>query len=131
MACSDKKEPLAPIDPVVDASFRAEDQYGVLKATTSHGETTDWLAEGAKFTIDLAGDGSTTGHLFIPGIEEDGSDLDADLAGTWTLKGDTVRFTHEADTFVRDMPFLVKEGKLEGDHTFDGTRIQIVLERKQ
>jgi hypothetical protein len=130
LACSDKKDPIAPIDPVKDASFRAEDKYGALKFTTSDGETTDWLAEGAKFTIDLAGDGTTTGRLFIPGMEEDGSDFDADLAGTWTLKGDTVRFTHEADTFVRDMPFLVRTNKLEGEHTFDGTKIQVTLVKK-
>lgn len=131
LACGDEKEPLTPTDPVVNTSFRAEDKYGVLKFTTGGGETIDWLAEGARFTIDLAAGGTTTGRLFIPGMEEDGSDFDADLAGTWTLKGDMVRFSHEADTFVRDIPFLIRTDKLEGEHTFAGTKIQVVLEKKK
>jgi hypothetical protein len=63
-------------------------------------------------------------------MDEDGGDFDADLAGTWTLKGDTIRFAHPADTFVRDMPFAVHDTELRGDRTFSGVRVRVTLVRK-
>ena len=102
--------------------------------TTEDGQTTDQLAEGAQFTITLASDGTTTGNLFIPGGAEDGSDLDASLAGTWTFNAssNSVTFDQDADTFVRDMTFTaVRAGggvQLEGEETFSGVTITVVLE---
>jgi hypothetical protein len=105
-------------------------KYGAKKFTTiENGQTTDWLARGASLKIDLAADGTTTGRLLVPGGDEDGSDLDASMVGNWTLKGDTVRFQQNADTFVTDMPFLVQGGRLVGSSTFGGIDVDVTLSR--
>lgn len=111
--------------------YVAEDSFGAITFTTTEaGQTVDWLARGASLTIRLAPNGSTEGRLFIPEADEDGSDLDADMAGTWTLVGDTVRFSQSADTFVRDMPFVARDGRLEGDRVFGGTRVRVTLVKR-
>lgn len=93
------------------------------------GESADMLAAGARIDLVLREDGSTQGRLLIPGMDEDGGDMDESLAGTWTLRADTVRLQHDADTFLRDMPLLARGRRLEGDRTFDGTRVVVSLER--
>ncbi len=95
--------------------------------TTETAGTTDWRARGATFTITLATNGTTTGHLFIPGAGAGGGDFNADMAGTWTLTGSTVEFAQTADSFVRDMAFKAAENRLTGDETFSGTRVRVVL----
>jgi len=97
--------------------------------TTIDGTTTNQLAEGTSVSVFLAQNGTTSGTLFVPEGNDDGTDLTASLAGTWTLNGNTVEFDHAADTFIRDMPFTVQgNNRLVGDHTFFGdTRIQITL----
>lgn len=97
--------------------------------STNAGTTTDHLAGGASFTITLAEDGTTTGRLFVPGGAEGGGDLDADMTGTWTLAGRTLRFVQTADTFVRDMPFTVEPNRLRGEATFSGTTVRVTLGR--
>ena len=96
---------------------------------TESGQTTNLRAQGASLDIALAADGTTTGRLLVPGVREGGGDFDASMAGKWTLKGDTVRFDQTADAFVRDMPFLVRDGDLVGTSDFDGTRIDVTLSR--
>ena len=98
----------------------------VFTATTG-GLTINLLDAGASLTVTLAEGGTVTGHLFVPGGAEGGGDLDADLAGTWTLTGSTVRFTQAADTFVSDVFFVASENRLTGDATFSGTAIHVVL----
>lgn len=110
----------------------AEDDYGaILFTTTQAGTTEDWLALGASISIELAANGRTTGRIFVPGADEDGSDFDEDLTGTWSLRGDTVHFSHSADTFIRDTPFLVRGDRLEADEMMGDTRIQVVLQKRQ
>lgn len=102
--------------------------------TTTDGSTTDQLAEGATLDITLHEDGTTTGNLFIPGGGEDGSDFDRDLSGTFSFNEttQTVKFDHAADTFVRDMTFTAGQlngtVRLEGEETFSGTTVRVVLE---
>ena len=115
-------DPFAPTVSNVTGSYTA-----TTFTTTSGGVTTDHLADGASFTITLRADGTTTGRLFIPGGDEGGGDLDADMAGTWTLTGSTVEFTQTADTFVRDMPFTASRNRLGGIATFSGTTIRVTL----
>ena len=95
--------------------------------TTDVTDTTDWVAAGTTLSLALNTNGTTTGHIFAPGAGVGGSDFEADLAGTWTLTGDTVTFTQTADTFLRDMAFTARENRLSGDQTFSGTRIRAVL----
>lgn len=113
----------------VAGDYAAEGDQGTF-VTTADGQTVDRLAEGASVTITLTADGVTSGHLFAPGAEEDGSDFEADLAGTWSLRNDTVEFSHEADTFMRDMSFEVEDDRLSGDEAFLDERIQIVLRKR-
>jgi len=103
--------------------------------TTENGQTTDQLAGGAEFTIALNSDGTTAGNLFVPGGGEDGGDLDADLAGTWTFNANanTVEFDQSADTFVRDMTLTATRNggsvQLQGEESFGGPTITVVLEQ--
>jgi hypothetical protein len=69
------------------------------------------------------------GRLFVPGADEDGGDLDEDLVGDWSLEGDVVRLQHEADTFLRDIDFFYRDGRLEGVETFQVT-ISVVLAKR-
>ena len=95
--------------------------------TTDTSGTIDWVAAGATWTMSLAPNGTTTGHLFIPGAGAGGADFNADMAGTWTLSGNSIQFDQAADSFVRDMPFLAVENRLTGDHTFGDTRVRLAL----
>lgn len=96
---------------------------------TQDGSTDDLLAQGASITMTLTANGSTSGSMFVPEGNEDGSDFEADLAGTWTLNGSQVSFDHPADTFLRDMSFTVDGGRLAGEATFDSATLRVVLQR--
>lgn len=98
--------------------------------TTVDGTETDELADGAAIELQLNSDGSAEGSLFLPGAGEGGADVDADLAGTWTLQGGIVEMHHAADTFLRDMPLSVQGEALVGDRTFQDVRIQLTLARQ-
>lgn len=130
-ACSDDPEgpDLTTADLVGEYAAEAG-VAGAVFSTTEAGETVDWLTRGGSLTITLEATNTTEGHLFVPEAEEDGSDFEANLAGTWTLSGDTVRFSHNADTFVRDMPFVYRDGRLEGERTFDETLVRVVLVKR-
>jgi hypothetical protein len=91
--------------------------------------TTDQLASGATVSVTLAEDGSTTGHVFVPGGAEDGGNFEADLAGTWSLAGTTVTFSQTADTFIRDIQFTASKNRLTGEGTFEDVTIRLVLAR--
>jgi hypothetical protein len=95
---------------------------------TTGGSVTNVLGQGGVLQLTLAASGTTTGRLLIP-TAVSGAAVDASMAGTWTLSGDTVRFTQAADTFVRDTPFLVRGNTLVGDRTFGTTRIQVTLRK--
>jgi hypothetical protein len=97
--------------------------------TTGGSGQTHQLDVGSTLNITLNSDGTTTGHLHVAGSPA----FDADMAGTWTISGNTVTFSQSADTFVRDMPFTVVPNganwALVGDHVFSGTQIQLTLTR--
>ena len=108
---------------LVAGDYAAEGDYGVYTMTTTvDGQTVDQLAQGLSLTLTLTEDGRTSGRLFMPEGDEDGSDYEADLTGTWTLTGNVVDFSHQADTFIRDMSFRVEGGQLSGDEMFGDTR---------
>ncbi len=99
-------------------------------ATTQAGVTTDQLARGSLVDLTLGADGGTTGRLFVPASKPGVADFDASLAGTWTLTGDSVTLAHVANTFLRDMPLAVAGARLQGDKTFSGVRIVVVLQKQ-
>ena len=92
--------------------------------------TIDLLALGASVEVTLEPDGTATGRLFVPGGAAGGSDLDADLTGTWSLAGSTVTFNQTADTFIRDADFTAEENRLTGEGTFNGQTVRVVLEKE-
>src|SRR3954471_6203726 len=98
---------------------------------TSSTGTTNLLANGATVTIILATNGTTTGRLFVPGGAEGGGDLDADLAGTWTLAGSSVMFDQGSDTFVRDVAFTAGRNSLTGEGTFGSQTVRLALVKKE
>jgi hypothetical protein len=97
--------------------------------TGSSGQTNQLLA-GSTLAINLAGNGTTTGHLHLAASGGNPA-FDADMAGTWAQTGSTVNFSQSADTFVRNIPFTaVANGSkwaLEGTGSFSGTAVQITL----
>ena len=104
--------------------------YIAATFTTESGGTQDLLATGASITMTLNSDGSTQGRLLVPGGNEDGSDFDADLSGTWTLNGSEVSFDHAADTFIRDMSFAADQNRLTGQATFGAATLHVVLQKQ-
>lgn len=117
-------------DPVEPAIAELAGAYATIEFTvTEGGATANLRQQGATLELVLAADRSVTGRLFIPDGDENGGDLDASMAGTWTVQGDVVRFQQTADTFVRDMPFTVTEVGLRGDATFGGARVVVALQR--
>ena len=97
--------------------------------TMNGGVWTDWRAAGAAFTISLALNGTTSGHLLIPGSDDGGGDFSVDMAGTWVLNDETVSFMQAGDSFVRDMAFDVGENRLSGDLTSGDYRVIAVLKK--
>jgi hypothetical protein len=120
-ACSDKDSvgPTPITVKEVAGTYVASGEVGALTFTAKDAEAEDWLEAGAEIEVELDEDGTTTGKLFLPATDEEGDDLEADLAGTWTLKGDTVQLKHEDETFLLDMKFVVKGEELVGsaDHS--------------
>ena len=117
---------------LVSGEYRAEGTLGAFRLMTvgPDGEETDWLARGASVELRLTADGGTRGRLYVPGADEDGGNLDSDLAGTFSVRDGVVTFDHEADTFIRDMPFAWTDGRLRGDEVFGETRVVLELVRR-
>lgn len=112
----------------IAGSYNASGDYATSRLVTrADGESMDWIAMGAYIDLQLDADGTTSGTMFFPGLDEDGGDFEADLTGTWSLEGETVTFDHDADTFVRDMPFEVVGESLVGEETFGEVTVEFVL----
>jgi hypothetical protein len=111
-----------------------EDLAGTYVATTltvtEGGATQDLLAVGASITVTLNSDGSTQGRFFVPGGNENGSDFDADLSGTWSLNDSQISFEHVADTFMRDASFSAGQARLTAQATFGSATLHAVLQRQ-
>lgn len=118
-ACGDGTEITAPVTPV--------GTYDATTFTISGPVQGDILASGGSMTITLMADGTTTGSLFIPGSLAGGTDLNADMAGTWSLAGSTVTFQQTADTFVRDANFSFMGRTLQATETFGTQTVTLVL----
>jgi hypothetical protein len=90
----------------------------------------DVLAEGGSLSITLNADGTTTGLLSVPASLLDGEDFSASMGGTFTIGEQTLTFTQEADTFVRDLTWIVDGSELRASGTFSGVTVIIVLNRQ-
>lgn len=96
---------------------------GMWSATTFtlqvEGETHDILEAGGELAMTLNEDGTVDDGILrapcsIPGICPDGEEGDFEEAfeGTFDIEGQTVTFSHAADTFIRDVLWV-----------FDGTTL--------
>jgi hypothetical protein len=99
--------------------------------TTGNSGQTNQLVIGGSLNMNLAANGTTSGHLHTAASGGDPA-FDADMAGTWTMTGNVVSFNQSADTFVRNMDFTLEPiapdaWDLVGDQVFQGTRIQLTL----
>ena len=121
-ACGGDTTNLVPHE--VTGTYTATD----LKTTTA-GVTTNQLAAGASMSLVLNNDGTTLGRLFMPASTSPA--IDASMVGRWVLtpNGD-IDLIQDADTFVRDMLFIVTDNTLTGDQVFGATRIQLVLTKQ-
>ncbi len=117
-------EPFTPSVEAIAGSYHA-----TTLTVTSNEVTVDLLDLGAELTLTLAADGTVTGRLFVPDGAEDGGDLDVALSGTWSLDGDTVRFTMPEDTFVRDVAFTAGRDRLRAEETFSDETVRVTLTR--
>ncbi len=125
LACGSDGTPFVPTVEVVAGSYVA-----ARFETVQNGVTVNQLARGSSLQLTLAEDGTTTGRLFVPGGDDDGSDLDRDLTGTWTLAGSIVTLVQEADTFLRDMPLTASAGRLTGEQTFASGTVRLRLDKQ-
>ena len=99
--------------------------------TTGSSGQRDELAAGSTLTLNLAANGTTSGHLHVAASASNPV-LDADMAGTWREDGNVVTVSQEADTFVKEMPFTLSNDPvngwiLVGDKSFNSVRIQLTL----
>ena len=95
--------------------------------TDSAGVHKDWVAAGASMEILLTPLGDVIGQLWI--VPHDTATFFS-MLGTWELNGNSVHFTQDADTFVRDMDWIAGKERLSGDETFGAVRVRIVLARR-
>jgi hypothetical protein len=135
-ACSNATEPSAGVSySAARTASNGGNNLGALTFRTVDGETAiDWLARGATIDLALNANGTTTGRLVIPGLNDDGEEqpgarFEASLAGTWTTRNGLIKLDHDADTFLRDMEFVSDGSTLSATRTFDGVEVTVVLHR--
>jgi hypothetical protein len=100
--------------------------------TPAGGFAEDVLAAGGLLTIGLQPNGTITGTLDIPaGVAGQGEPIHEDLFGTATRAGNTLVMEQSADTFVRDVTWLIGPSTLEGRYVgADGT-VEVTLTAMQ
>jgi hypothetical protein len=120
---------------IVHHSLSAKGPVGgytaIILYSTSATDPTIKTPNSGAFTINLALDGTTSGHLHLDAFNGNPA-VDADMAGTWTRNGDNVEFQQTADTFVSNMTFTIEQINdkvwfLVGDDVFGGTRFNVRL----
>ena len=106
-------------------------QLTTLKET-QNGITLDHLALGVTAELILAPQGTATGHLFAPHSAEDGSDLDTDVTGGWSLSGTTVTLSLDQDLLFNGLTLTAEPNQLRGNQTLPGNiAVEIVFTRTQ
>ena len=121
LACAD--------DPIVPA-VGVPGQYHATRFTVARsGVPVNLLAVGASLSLVLADDHTTAGRLIVPAGAAGGTAIDQSLSGSWRASHDTVFFAGPADTFIRDVPFLVRGPMLVADDSAGGTRVQVMLSK--
>lgn len=89
------------------------------------------LAAGATLGLNVANNFVVAGTLVVPASVTGTSTFTADMAGTATRTDNTVRFSQSADSFVRDLTFLLVENRLEARSQLLGTNTYTVILTRQ
>lgn len=110
-----------PVGPTMEAVA------GTYTATSFVVDGTDVLSAGGDLSLTLGAHGSVAGSLFVP--PSVGGGLTADMAGTYTLSGNTLRLEQTADTFVRDATWTWSNGVLDGGWSGSGGSVTVTLAR--
>jgi hypothetical protein len=92
-------------------------------------ETTNLLDAGITISMTLSPGGVTTGLMFVPATVTGTADENHDLAGTYSLSGNTVRFSNMSPTFIRDVAFTVQGSTLRGTRIAGTTTLSATLTR--
>jgi hypothetical protein len=116
-------------DPNVPPAGVPGQYHATTFAVSSGGPAVNLLALGASFAMTLAADHTTNGRLFIPAAAAGGSAVDESLTGSWRQSNDTVYFDGPADTFVRDVPFVVRGASLEAEYATPGGHLTATLSK--
>ncbi len=119
LACAD--------DPIVPPAGAPGEYRATKFALSMSGPEVNLLAVGASLSLTLGEDHTTAGRLQLPASVTGGDPIDANLSGSWRQSHDTVFFAGPADTFIRDVPFLIRGATLVADNTESGTRVQVTL----
>jgi hypothetical protein len=97
---------------------------------TSGGPVVNLLAAGATLSMTLADDHTTSGRLTVPASVDGGMAIDESLAGSWRQSRDTVYFDGPADTFIRDVPFVIRGATLAADEVAPEVHLQVTLSKE-
>ena len=101
-------------------------------ATPTGGSAEDVLAAGGMLTIRLEPNGTVTGTLDVPGgVAGTGEPIHEDLFGTATRAGNTLVMEQSADTFVRDVVWLIGPGTLTGRYVGTDGTVEVTLTAMQ
>jgi hypothetical protein len=121
-ACGDDDDGFNPTVDDVAGSYTAS----AFTLNSGNGEL-DLLAIGSSVTTTLNADGTTGGHLQVPGGVGGQPAIDEDLAGTWSLSGTTVTFSPTASSLLTDVDFAVGPNTLTGEGIYMGSVLLLVL----
>lgn len=89
------------------------------------------LAAGATLGLNVANNFVVAGTLIVPPSATGTGTFTADMAGTATRTDNIVRFSQSADSFVRDLTFLLVENRLEARSQALGTNTYTLILTRQ
>ena len=104
----------------ISSSQQAPEAAGSYETTTflldREEGTFDVKEAGGFISVTLNGDRTVSGRMYlpegVPGVTEGEGPVDRRFGGTFSASGDTIRFAHEEDTFVRGDVWLFQDGTL-------------------
>ena len=96
--------------------------------TPTGGSAEDVLAAGGLLTIGLEPNGTVTGTLDVPGgVAGVAEPIHEDMFGTASRAGNTLVLEQSADTFVRDVTWLIGPGSLTGRYVGSDGTVEVTL----
>jgi hypothetical protein len=89
------------------------------------------LTSGGTLGLNVANNFVTAGTLILPATVTGSGPFTASMAGTATRTDNSVHFTQDADTFMRNLTFTLVSNRLEAvNQVVSGTTFNLVLTRQ-